>query len=142
MTQHDPLVIQARLDDVEAACDYVADIAEQAGMGDEGVFRCRLSVEEICTNIVEHGYGYDNLDGSIKLTCVRDDDHLVIEISDDAPLFDPLTLPNPDPRKPLWERTQGGWGVFFVRRFMDSVSYHNTGQRNHVRMIKRITADD
>ncbi len=138
MDEHGWITIPARIDQVQEACAFVARVATRHGMDDEGVYRCQLSVEEICTNIVEHGYGFEYHGGKIEIWCFLHDKSFIIEIIDDAPLFDPLTLPNPDESTPLWDRVEGGWGIHFVRKFMDRVEYFNSDQRNHFRMEKRV----
>lgn len=138
MDEHGWIIIPARVDQVQEACAFVARIAARHGMDDEGVYRCQLSVEEICTNIVEHGYGNNHHGGKIEIWCFQRDKHLMIEIIDDAPLFNPLGLPTPDPSTPLWERVDGGWGIHFVRKFMDRVEYFSPDHRNHLRLIKQI----
>lgn len=141
MDEHGWITIPARLEHVQEACSFVARVATRHGMDDEGVYRCQLSVEEVCTNIVEHGYDADSRGAKIEVWCFIDEQTFIIEIIDDAPLFDPLTLPEPDPSQPLWDRTDGGWGIHFVRKFMDRVEYSSTDQRNHFRMEKRFAVE-
>jgi anti-sigma regulatory factor (Ser/Thr protein kinase) len=137
MYQESRLTIPARLDQIEVACDFVATAANTLGMDDEAIYRCRLSVEEVCTNVIEHGY--KNAAGSdvLEIVCRRKDSTLTIVVIDNAPLFNPLSLPDPDPSTPLWERLGGGWGVYFVKKYMDCVSYSHEGNRNHFIMIKK-----
>jgi serine/threonine-protein kinase RsbW len=133
------LTISAELNAVETACEFVMAAAAEAGLDSESVHHCRLSVEEICTNVIEHGYHNRGEGEQIDITVRSDGRDFSITISDSAPLFNPLALPDPDPSTPLWERQGGGWGVYFVKKFMDSVAYSNAGQRNHFTMAKRIS---
>jgi serine/threonine-protein kinase RsbW len=128
----------ARLENVEAACDFVAEVAGAASVDDDGIYHCRLSIEEICTNVIEHGYGFDHPSAEIEIVCRTFSDRLEVTVIDDAPPFDPLSLPPPDPKMPLWERQGGGWGVYFVKKFMNSVSYANVHGRNHLTMVKAL----
>ncbi|GIK27530.1 MAG: ATP-binding protein [Chloroflexi bacterium] len=139
MDEHGWITIPARMDQVHEACGFVARVAARHGMDDEGVYRCQLSVEEICTNIVEHGYENVERTGKIEIWCFTHNETFIIEVIDDAPLFNPLGLPKPDPSTPLWERSEGGWGIQFVRRFMDRVEYSDSDSRNHFRMEKRLS---
>lgn len=134
------LTISAELNAVETACEFVMAAASEVGLDSEAVHHCRLSVEEICTNVIEHGYHNRGEGEQIDITVRSDGRDFSITISDSAPLFNPLALPDPDPSTPLWERQGGGWGVYFVKKFMDSVAYSNAGQRNHFTMAKRISA--
>lgn len=136
-TQEYHLTIPAVLEKIEAACEFVSKIARSAGMSDDAVYHCYLSVEEICTNVIEHGYHYQGQDKAIDVHCTVEPQQLTITITDDADPFNPLTLNDPDPTAPLTERHGGGWGVFFVKKYMDSVRYSYTNKRNHLIMQKR-----
>ena len=132
------LRIPAVIEQIGVACDFIAAAARAAGMGDDGVYHCQLSVEEICTNIIEHGYAYNAAGSFIDIVCEIHPRRFVIRILDDAPYFNPLDLPNPNPDKPLWEREGGGWGVYFVRRFMNHIGYSYEGSRNQLILEKNI----
>lgn len=137
ITNEPRLSIPAELAGLAVACEFVIFHAENAGLDDEAIYHCRLSVEEIFTNIVEHGYVGDE-PGVIDIICCTTDREFMINIIDDAPPFDPLSLPNPDPSVPLWERQGGGWGIYFVKKFMDEVEYHYQAGRNYLVMKKRL----
>lgn len=132
------LTISAKLENIEAACDFVAEAARVSGLHEEAIYHCRLSVEEICTNIIEHGYASDDGTAVIDLYCDRLPAAFSITVMDDAPAFDPLSLPDPDPAKPLWERQGGGWGIYFVKKFMDRVTYARRNNRNTFTIEKKI----
>lgn len=130
-------VFPAKIDQIEQACDFVAQYAGSLGIDDEAVYHCRLCVEEICTNIIEHGYAQQH-EGVIEIVCKMASSYFSITIIDDAPAFNPLTLPDPDPTMPLWERQGGGWGVYFVKKFMDRVTYLHHLDRNTFTMEKKL----
>lgn len=131
------LRIPANVDKIASACEFVADVAQLAGLDDDAVYHCQLSVEEICTNIIEHGYGFDATDEVIDIVCTIKPNQFVIVIVDDAPAFNPLELPDPNPDTPLWEREGGGWGVYFVKKFMNSISYRYQNNRNQIILEKQ-----
>jgi serine/threonine-protein kinase RsbW len=134
------LRLPGELDQVRAACDFVVQVAEDAGLDERGVFQCQLSVEEIFTNIVEHGYEYQGSDKSIEIVCRYNREKLLITIMDEAPPFNPLALETPDATADLWSRGDGGWGVFFVRQYMDDIRYQYE-DRNCLILEKKILAD-
>lgn len=121
---------------VRAACDFVVKVATEAGLSDDAIFQSQLSVEEIFTNIVEHGYKFNGAQKWIEITCTLNTHLLRIAITDDAPLFNPLAMDDPDPDQDLWERERGGWGVFFVRQYMDAVYYQPKDGRNQIILEK------
>ncbi len=128
--------IAARIPEIETACNFVAEEAGVAGMGDEAVYHCRISTEEIITNVIEHGYA--GTPGTIDVVCRHETHAFYVTVIDDAPAFDPLSLPDPDPLTPLWERQGGGWGFYFVKKFMDSVRYARSNNRNTLTLEKRL----
>jgi anti-sigma regulatory factor (Ser/Thr protein kinase) len=130
------LRISAQLEQVEDACEFVAEVARDIGMTDEAVYHCYLAVEEICTNIIEHGYGYRGENKVIDIECSAKPYGLEITVIDDAEQFNPLKLNEPDPSAPLVERKTGGWGVFFVRKYMDRIDYRYVHNRNQLIMEK------
>lgn len=131
------LKLVGELENVRQACDFVVAIGEQVGLDERGVFQCQLSVEEVFTNIVEHGYQYAGDDKHIEILIERGDGALLISIIDEAPPFNPLALEDPNPDTPLWERDNGGWGVYFVRQYMDDVRYRLENERNRLILEKK-----
>lgn len=138
MAEHERrLRLPGKIEQVRVACDFVVQVAEDAGFGEDGVFQCQLAVEEIFTNIIEHGYNHDGASKIIELVARITNESLFISILDEAPHFNPLTLDNPDPEASLWERERGGWGVYFVRQYMDNVNYKLDGNRNSLILEKK-----
>ncbi len=129
------------LHQIPAACEFVARAAIQAGLDEHAVYHCQLAVDEACTNIVEHGYELRGDNHVIDVVCREDAVRFTILILDDAPAFNPLTLPEPDPTASLDARGSGGWGIHFIRKFMDEVSYSRDYQRNCLTLSKfKLTA--
>jgi serine/threonine-protein kinase RsbW len=139
MAEHERrLRLSGEIQQVRAACDFVVEAARDAGFGDDGIFQSQLAIEEIFTNIVEHGYQHNGSDKSIDIVIHVRDDTMAISIIDDAELYNPLRREEPDPETPLWERQGGGWGVYFVRRYMDAVRYTQQNNRNCLILEKKI----
>jgi anti-sigma regulatory factor (Ser/Thr protein kinase) len=132
------LTIPGVMDKIEEACDFVDSVVRDAGLSSDAVYHCHLSVEEVLTNIVEHGYHFNGGDKSIDISVLPYPDRVLIVIADDAPPFDPLARPEPNPKAPLMDREGGGWGIFFVKKFMDGISYRHDRGRNHLILEKRI----
>ena len=133
------LRIAGVLGNVSVACDFVVEVARDAGLDERAIHSCYLAVDEACTNIIEHGYTQHCGECLIEISCLHDDKALTITIVDDSPAFDPLDRPDPDPKTPLIERGVGGWGVFFIKKLMDKVVYSYEGNRNRLVMTKKMT---
>ena len=96
-----------------------------------------LALEEIFLNVVMHG----SPQGSrpwVQVSLALAEGGLTMTVEDDGPGFDPLSLPPPDVTAGLNERPVGGLGIFLVRQLMDEVTYCRIGERNQLRMTKRI----
>jgi serine/threonine-protein kinase RsbW len=132
------LRIVGALANVSSACDFVVELAREAGLDERAIHHCYLAVDEACTNIIEHGYPQPCGDCVIDVICRRDERTLTIIVVDDSPEFDPLLHPDPDPAAPMSERVVGGWGIFFIKKLMDSVTYSHEGGRNRLIMVKNI----
>ncbi len=94
-----------------------------------------IAVEEIFVNIVS--YAYPDSEGTI---CVIFDasNGLTIQFEDSGIPFNPLEADDPDPSLSLEERSEGGYGIYLVKKFMDSVSYTNKDGKNILTLKKML----
>ncbi len=134
------LQVVAVIESVEPVCRFVEAIAKDAGMNETLIYRCYLAVEEVITNVIEHGYHHNGKDRHVDVVCRLYPGLLSITIIDDAIPFNPLEREDPDPTAPLMEREGGGWGIFFVKKFMDKVQYAYKENRNHLTIEKQFTS--
>lgn len=132
------LRVPAVIDQVRVVCDFVKALAHDAGMDDRFMFECELSIDEVCTNIIEHGYQHNGADKSIEVRVEPLPEYWRFTILDDAPRFNPLALDDPDPTLPLEAREQGGWGIYFVKQYMSRLSYRYENGRNCLIMEKNL----
>jgi anti-anti-sigma factor len=131
------LRISAQIKNIATACDFVVAAAEKAGLDERNAHHCQLAVDEICTNIIEHGYGLADSERFIDVICQQFEDRFVVQILDDSFPFDPLDHTDPDPKMALEDRRIGGWGVYFIKKMMDEVKYDYSQGRNRLTMVKR-----
>lgn len=130
------LRIPGLIENVSVACEFVVEVARRAGLDERTIDHCQLAVDEACTNVIEHGYRFGGGDQVIDIVCRKDGRMFSITVFDDSPAFDPLLMSDPDPNAALEEREPGGWGVYFIKRLMDEVSYRYEANRNVLNMIK------
>lgn len=133
------LVIRGILEQIPNAREFVAQTARAAGLNDQAIHHCELATDELCTNIVEHGYQFQGEAENIEIICRIEGPNFVITIFDEGPGFNPLSLSSPDPEQPLEQRQGGGWGIHFSRQIMDYAEYARQDNRNRITLIKRIT---
>lgn len=84
----------------------------------------RLVIEEVATNIVKYGYHDHNRD-QIQLVCEYEQGVLTITIRDRGQPFDPREAPPPNIHAAADQRLIGGLGLFFVREYADTLTYHH-----------------
>lgn len=108
------------------------------GAEPEAVADMIIALNEALVNIVRHGYQRQL--GNVEITLLRRADALLIELRDEAPLFDPTVVPPPDVSVPLAQRPFGGMGVHMMREFVDELKYQPTGDgRNQLTLVKHHT---
>lgn len=122
----------SRLPDVAARLE---DLLAASGFSSDAIFDIQLAVEEVLTNVITHGYRGGP--GEIRIQGRISGDGAEIGISDTAPPFDPLALPEPDLSGDLAGRPAGGLGIFLLRQVVDDARYRREGERNVLTLFKK-----
>ena len=116
--------------------DFVAEASRDLDVGDWIIPDVQLAVDEICSNVIIHGYG--GRGGQIEVVVEPVADGVQIIVRDWGLAFDPQVVPVPNVDAPLELRSLGGLGLFLVRKLMDDVRFEFDGERgNSVTMVKR-----
>lgn len=123
----------ARHGDVPEMVDFVAALAESAGLDSRRLAHLRIAVEEIALNICDHAYGGG--EGRLGISVGGDAERLVTELVDDGPPFDPGAAPKPTLDDAVDRRAVGGLGVFLVQRLMDEFRYRRDEGSNVVTLV-------
>ena len=134
-----PLQLAAHFDSLKPIREFILESAHSAGLGQESSGELLLAVDEAATNIIMHGCPQGGC--TIELEFRSNPDTCVVHIRDNAPLFDPTTLDDPDLHIPPMERdTPGGFGVYLFKHLVDEASYRTTPDgRNELTLLKRIS---
>jgi serine/threonine-protein kinase RsbW len=131
----------ASVHDLEEVRQFVERAALSLGGEPEAVGDMVVAVNEAVTNILVHGYGNQSGDLLLEVRCR--DDELQVCLEDQAPVFDPLTAPEPDVTLPLEQRPLGGVGVKMMRAFTDELQHEVTAAGgNRLTLKKRQTPAD
>ena len=117
---------------------FADGFARECGLPDDERLRLSIVLEELFTNAVTHGHKPYSAGGSITVALARKTSCLRISFVDDGPPFDPLGLGAPDLDAPGEERPIGGLGLHIVRSLVDQARYRREGDRNHLRLVRRI----
>ncbi len=94
-----------------------------------------LILDELVTNIVQHGYE-PHAAGPIELRAQRHGNALEVRLRDRGRPFDPLSAPRPDLTADVEHRPIGGLGVHFVRLLADGVAYRQVDGWNELHVSK------
>jgi anti-sigma regulatory factor (Ser/Thr protein kinase) len=134
------LTVEGKLENLPKIGEFIEKAMQYYGIDSvKDLYAVQLSVDEACTNIIEHAYSYRS-DGRIAIRCrlAGAPDKFVADIMDWGKPFDPTTLPKPDTESGLHERKAGGLGIFFIRKYMDEISYRRSDDMNLLTIAKYI----
>jgi two-component system, cell cycle response regulator DivK len=130
--------LPARPESLAPLLAFVERACEGAGVDGEAAFALRLAAEEVCSNVIEHGYA-GREPGPLRLRFRREPDAVVLVVEDRAREFDPATAPAADLESGWEERQIGGLGWHLVRRTMDEVRHEPlSGGGNRLTLVKRL----
>jgi len=133
----DRIIVNANLAQLTAISRFVTSWARDAGFDEERIQDIELAVEELCTNIIQHGYSPGS-SGTIEIRCEDEGEWGSIYILDRAPHFDPCSWSSSPSRKDISTTKPGGRGIAIVNRLVDGLEYEeNPDGGNCVRMIKK-----
>lgn len=103
------------------------------GVSFEASYAVRLSIEELVSNIIRHGYD-DRLPHEIGIYLEIQPTSIELTIDDDGRPFDPnSTQPVPVPAS-LDEAPTGGMGLSLVRTMAGPIEYQRQDSRNRARL--------
>jgi anti-sigma regulatory factor (Ser/Thr protein kinase) len=118
-------------DEVAAIDSWVEQVATQWGESERTVFRTRLCVAELATNVLEHGIWRSD-DDHMVVTLRHLGDGIGVEFLDSRAPFDPTGETAATIADSIESLRPGGWGLRLVRAYARDLSYCNDGMRNRV----------
>jgi len=130
------LSISASTDELERIRNFVSDHARRFGFKEKDINDIRLAVDEACTNIIKHAYGWKQ-NKFIHLQIGMRENEMLVSIIDDGKSFDPDTYSVPSMQDQLDQKKRSGYGILLIRKLMDNVEYRKRKSRNEIRMIKK-----
>jgi serine/threonine-protein kinase RsbW len=127
------LTITKGLGELPRVIEAVDAFCTGHGVSERDAHSLRLAVEEIVSNVLQHGYGGMPRPVTISLETLPPD-RVRIVVTDRAPTYNPLLRPEVDTTLPLEERPIGGLGVHLVKRLMDATRYERREGQNVLTM--------
>ena len=129
------LSLPSRIETVAKAANAVADFVTRSGISEEAAYGIDMAVREAVTNAVVHGNQEDE-DKAVELTLKSLPEAVEITVHDHGSGFNPEEVPDPTKEENILKTS--GRGIFFMRTFMDEVSWSiRPDGGTTVRMLKR-----
>jgi serine/threonine-protein kinase RsbW len=136
------LVVSSDLDTVKLIARAVRAICQDRLDTDE-LDAVEMALVEAVTNVIKHGY-HGKSDESLAVGVALHQDRIVIEVEDTATPLDPSLLEQPTGDRFTFDHgdiealPEGGMGIALIQMSMDDVTYVRDGQRNLLRMTKKL----
>ncbi|HET7292069.1 MAG TPA: ATP-binding protein [Vicinamibacteria bacterium] len=130
------LEIASRFEMLDMVQTVLAQVAGMQGFDDDAVHYMSVAVRESVVNAIKHGNHRDE-SKRVGVEFKLHPKALEVEVRDEGNGFDPSVVANPVAPENLLKAD--GRGIFFMRSFMDEVSYaFPRGGGTVVRMVKRL----
>ncbi|HYH06070.1 MAG TPA: ATP-binding protein [Thermoanaerobaculia bacterium] len=119
-TERIEITISSRFENIELVQVIAEHLCENAGVDEDGSHWIGMAVREAVANAIKHG---NKLDARKKVNATFElaGAELEIRISDEGEGFDPNNVS--DPLNPQNLMKTSGRGIFYMKTFMDQVSY-------------------
>lgn len=137
MTHAAHLTCPARPESIPSLMQFVEDACARAALKPEEAMAVRVSVEEVCENVIRYGYA-GREPGPLSIDFTDFDERVEVTVEDRGAPFDPAQVPPADVTSDWKERPVGGLGWHLVHRLMDEVRYEPVALGgNRVTLVKR-----
>jgi len=129
MTPSLTLLLKNRIVEVSRLVEAVESFGGHAGLSSDLTYRLTLSLDEIVSNVIRHGYS-DTGDHIVEVRLTVHDGTVTAVVEDDGHPYDPRESPAPDLTLPVEQRGPGGLGIYLVKQMMDSIDYERKAGKN------------
>jgi serine/threonine-protein kinase RsbW len=130
--------VASRLEMLEMVQTVLAHLSTLMGFDEDAAHYMSVAVRESVVNAMKHGNKSDEAK-RVAIDFTMHPDALEIQVKDEGGGFDPALVPNPVAEENLLKAY--GRGIFFMRSFMDEVTYSFPNRGGTVvRMLKRVKA--
>lgn len=131
------LSLESRFESIEIAERALIDLFAEAGLGGDEEYWILTALREAIANAIRHGH-YGRPEESVRVDYRIEADQLAITVVDQGEGFDPTLIPDPRDAENLLKPC--GRGIFYMRRFMDSVTFRRgPGGGTMVFMDRKLT---
>ena len=130
------LRVPSELARLAAVREFLRKAADEVDAGDACTADLVQAVDEVATNAIIHGHG--GAPGWVEVDVATEGDRFIVTLQDDAPAFDPTSVPSPDLSVHPGQRRPGGMGVMLARLCVDEMTYRpRPGGGNILTLVRR-----
>jgi len=132
------LVVKSRTANLVTIRKFINSKASSFGFTETEIEDIVISVDEACTNIIEHSYNSKpNYDLEISITLLKN--KFIVKIVDYGKSFEPGSIKDMDLELYHKQRRVGGLGVYLMKTLMDEVKYKSVKNKyNQVMLTKKL----
>lgn len=127
------LTVSATLNELKVITEYVVKIGKMANLDKKKLYKLRLAIDELATNIINYAYSEKDSNGDIIIESEISESSIVFKIIDRGIAFDPTSKVESEIETiniPLEERQIGGLGIFLAFDGVDEFSYQRIDNKN------------
>ncbi len=131
------LSLESRFESIEIAERALVDLFGEAGIGGDEEYWILTALREAIANAIRHGH-YGRPEESVRVDYRVEADRVSITVVDQGDGFDSAVIPDPRDAENLLKPC--GRGIFYMRRFMDEVTFRRgPGGGTMVCMNRKLT---
>jgi anti-sigma regulatory factor (Ser/Thr protein kinase) len=136
--RHDIEIVN-QIEELEKIVLTLEELEESWGLSPAISMNLNLCLEEALTNVIFYAYP-EKGKHKIKVTFILEEQKSIrVSLEDNGVAFNPLEeVKKPDVEAAVEDREIGGLGVFFIKQFMDEVTYQREGNTNQLIMLKQL----
>ena len=133
------LSLESRFESIEIAERALMDLVGGTGVTDEEEYWILTALREAIANAIRHGHR-TRPEESVRVDFRVDEERLFIDVLDHGDGFDSSAIPDPRDAENILKPC--GRGIFYMRRFMDEVTFRRElGGGTMVSMSRRLIAE-
>lgn len=132
---HASLLLESRFENIEVVERVLVDMLTEADCGGADEYWTITALREAVANAVRHGAAGDPA-SRVEIGFRLEGLQLTVTVADSGQGFDPDSIPDPTAPQNLMQTS--GRGIFYMRRFMDSVEIDSQPGRGTLVTMSRI----
>ena len=118
--------------------DFAIKYGQKFGFNLRQLNGFKLSIDEICTNIIRYAYQGIETNGGVEIEIMRQDDQVITKISNWGVEFDHNSVEVPELHQYVKEGRKGGFGIYLVRQLNDEVTFGRVGNQNIITFVNNV----